>query len=450
MDLIRLFTILGILTAVSLSAAAAEVAPICGAEANPTGEPIGGGDGYQRIVERGDYSVSTAAEFLAALKQAHAGQTIHVAHDARIDLTGQLNLQLPAGVTLAGDRGRNGSAGPLILCDALPDQRGLLSAGPDSRITGLRIRGPEPAIADIGEYRRTSTMGISANSNVEIDNCEISHFNHSGVNVRGKNVSVHHNFIHDVHAYPVVVGHKAELPMLIEANLIHYAWHAIAGSGDPGTGYEARYNRIAAQTPPARWKMPAPGHAFDMHAYRPLEKDRKGRIAGDRISIHHNTAELLGAVGVFIRGVPRDGAEVFNNWFSTPDPAQAIRQIGQDGNLWAYDNVYGPEKKLIALPLECRPRVRFRKPLLPADPPPKVSGEARIEVEVSVFGPLQLQSVTVQLDQKQIWTAQRGPQPGEITLNTREWTNGEHKLTVTATDNRNVSSLHSVHLVLEN
>lgn len=93
-----------------------------------------------------------------------------------------------------------------------------------------------------------------------------SHFNHSGVNVRGKNVRVHHNFIHDVHAYPVVVGHKAELPMLIEANLIHCAWHAIAGSGDPGTGYEARYNRIVAQTPPASWWMPAPGHAFDMHA----------------------------------------------------------------------------------------------------------------------------------------------------------------------------------------
>ncbi len=108
---------------------------------------------------------------------------------------------------------------------------------------------------------------------------------------------VHHNFIHDVHAYPVVVGDKAELPMLIEANLIHYAWHAIAGSGDPGTGYEARYNRIAARTPPAGWKMPAPGHAFDMHAYRPLEKDRKGRVAGDRISIRHNTAELLGAGG---------------------------------------------------------------------------------------------------------------------------------------------------------
>ncbi|NLF70819.1 MAG: right-handed parallel beta-helix repeat-containing protein [Candidatus Anammoximicrobium sp.] len=446
----RSVVLLGILMAVPFPVVAAEVAGGYGAEANPTGDPIGGGDGYRRIVERGDFNVATAAELLTALKEARAGQIIYVAQDARIDLTGPIGLQLPAGVTLAGKRGRHGAAGPLIYCDTLPEQRGLFSAGPDSRITGLRIRGPEPAIAQIGEYRRTSTMGISTNTNVEVDNCEISHFNHSGVNIRGKNVRVHHCFIHDVHAYPIVVAHKAELPTLIEANLIHYAWHAIAGSGDPGTGYEARYNRIVAQMPPASWKMPAPGHAFDMHAHRPLEKERKGRVAGDYISIHHNTAQLLDAVGVFIRGVPRDRAEVFHNWFSTPDPATAIRQIKQDGNLWAYDNVYGPDKKPIPLPLECRPRIRFQQPPLPADPPPKVRGEVRLEIEVSVYGPLQLQSVVVQLDQQQIWSGQQGPPPGEITLKTRELTNGEHKLTVTATDNRGVSSQHSAYLAIEN
>ena len=126
-----------------------------------------------------------------------------------------MGLQLPAGVTLAGDRGSHGAAGPLLFCNTLPDQRGLLSAGTDARLTGLRIRGPEPAIAEIGEYRRTSTMGMSTSTNVEVDNCEISHFNHSGVNIRGKNVRVHHCFIHDVHAYPIVVGHKAELPTLV-------------------------------------------------------------------------------------------------------------------------------------------------------------------------------------------------------------------------------------------
>jgi hypothetical protein len=198
MDILKLtrsVVILSCLLAVFSSAAAAEVAPVCGAEANLTGDPIGGGDGYRRIVDRGDYRVSTAAEFLAALKQARAGQTIFVAPDVQIDLTGQLGLQLPAGVTLAGDRGRQGAAGPLIFCDKLPDQRGLLAAGPDARITGLRIRGPEPATAQIGDYKRTSTVGLSTNSNVEVDNCEISprrdHHQHTRVDQRRTQVDGH-------------------------------------------------------------------------------------------------------------------------------------------------------------------------------------------------------------------------------------------------------------------
>ncbi len=201
MNRARSLAILGILSFVTSPAAAAEVVPAYGAEANPTGDPIGGGDGYRRIVERGDFNVATAGELLAALKEARTGQTIYVAHDARIDLTGQMGLQLLAGVTL---------------------------------------------------------------------------------------------------------------------------------------------------------------------------------------------------------------------------------------------------------PPECRPRIRFQQPPLPADPPPKVRGEVRPEIEVSVYGPLQHQSVVVQLDQKQSWSGQQGPPPGEITLNTRELTNGEHKLTVTATDTRGVSSQHSAYLAVEN
>jgi hypothetical protein len=100
--------------------------------------------------------------------------------------------------------------------------------------------------------------------------------------------------------------------------------------------------------------------------------------------------------------------------------------------------------------VECRPRIRFQQPPLPADPPPKVRGDVPVDIEVSVYGPLQLQSVVVHLDQEQIWSGQKGPHSGEITLDTRELTNGEHKLTVTATDNRGVSSQHSAYLAVEN
>ena len=44
---------------------------------------------------------------------------------------------------------------------------------------------------------------------------------------------------------------------LIEANIFDYYRHAIAGSGLPGTGYEARYNFVGPRHQPrlryARW-----------------------------------------------------------------------------------------------------------------------------------------------------------------------------------------------------
>jgi len=44
-----------------------------GCEDNPTGNPIGGGEGYNDIRTSGDYTVTTKEELLAALAQAQPG-----------------------------------------------------------------------------------------------------------------------------------------------------------------------------------------------------------------------------------------------------------------------------------------------------------------------------------------------------------------------------------------
>jgi len=49
---------------------------IYGAYANPTGNPIGGGKGYNRILTKGDFTVSNAEELLAALRSARKGQVV--------------------------------------------------------------------------------------------------------------------------------------------------------------------------------------------------------------------------------------------------------------------------------------------------------------------------------------------------------------------------------------
>ncbi|MGB2806215.1 MAG: hypothetical protein WBC22_00625, partial [Sedimentisphaerales bacterium] len=55
-----------------------------GAEANPTGDPIGGGKGYQWLIVRSDYLVKTLKELLAALKQAKTGQVVYIDDKAEI------------------------------------------------------------------------------------------------------------------------------------------------------------------------------------------------------------------------------------------------------------------------------------------------------------------------------------------------------------------------------
>ena len=73
-----------------------------GCEANPTGNPIGGGEGYTPIFTKGDFIVTTADELIAALKQAQPGQIICVPGEIEIDLTPHPTLSIPGGVTLAG------------------------------------------------------------------------------------------------------------------------------------------------------------------------------------------------------------------------------------------------------------------------------------------------------------------------------------------------------------
>lgn len=51
-------------------------------------------------------------------------------------------MDVPEGVTLAGDRGREGSEGALLTSDALETAVMIRAGGPGVRVTGLRIRGP--------------------------------------------------------------------------------------------------------------------------------------------------------------------------------------------------------------------------------------------------------------------------------------------------------------------
>ena len=320
-----------------------------GAMADERG-PIGGGPGYVPAVTSGDITADTLETLIEALATAQAGQTVFVPGAAEIDFTtfiyiDQFVLEIPEGVTLASDRGVAGSPGALLFSDALKTRPLIRVNGPGVRISGLRIRGPNPkryldhhdrAFGQGGDghsyyYKFPVQQGISTvYDGLEVDNCEISGFGHAGVGLsKGQNHHIHHNYIHhcQYNGLGYGISHN-ESSSLIERNLFDWNRHSIAGSGRPGSGYTACHN-VELGT--------SLSHCFDMHGGR----DRKDGtdIAGMRMEIHHNTFRAP-QTPIVIRGVPEEACEVYRNWFPLHAPGQAVR-AGERTTV--SDNAYGAD-----------------------------------------------------------------------------------------------------------
>ncbi|HEO72557.1 MAG TPA: hypothetical protein ENN80_14970, partial [Candidatus Hydrogenedentes bacterium] len=296
---------------------------IFGAKPDERG-PIGGGEGYTNTVAEGRYTVADLEALREALAKATAGDTVFIQGNVEIDLTTlvyieQLVLEIPENVTLASNRGREGSPGALLTSDALDTKVMIRAVGPGVRITGLRLRGPNPkryldhhrrAFGPGGEghayyYRFPTQDGIlTEHDRLEVDNCEIAAFGHAGIYLAGgKDHHIHHNYIHHCQYNGLGYGVSHGVARsLIECNRFDFNRHSIAGTGSPGCGYIARNNIELGVSL---------SHCFDMHGGR----DRKDGtdIAGAAIEIHNNTFRAP-ETPVVIRGVPQETCEVHHNW----------------------------------------------------------------------------------------------------------------------------------------
>ena len=300
-----------------------------GCEDNPTGNPIGGGEGYQPIFTSGDFTVTSKEELLAALKQAKPGQVIFFPGGAEIDLTGQRGVGIPAGVTLAGTRGLNGSPGARIFTTLRQSHTLMATRGDEIRLTGLRFEGAFGGTERVADH--SSFLSIS-HYGAEVDNCEIYNFNTAGISVGtgAIRVHIHHNHLHHIqrsgYGYPVSTS-SSDLRVI--ANRFDHCRHAIASSGSPGSGYEAAWNLVGPNET---------SHSFDMHGGR--DRGDSTDIAGDWMHVHHNTF-LSKQRAVVIRGVPSQGALIHNNWFVQRKPADSVVS---SGNTRAFRNVSGEDK----------------------------------------------------------------------------------------------------------
>lgn len=211
---------------------------------------------------------SCGLELAAVIEGASLGDTVYIADDAVIDLTGAGTILVPGGVTVASGRGPS-SEGALLYTGL--DRGGsrivFEIAGDGVRITGLRLRGPSggtsPDLEPITGIRARGRL------DVRIDHNELFHFTGAAVEVgwrstttpaaapgddpvphdsapRGQEhrVLVEHNFIHHNLrrglGYGVVVSQGGKA--LIRRNVFNYNRHAVTSDGRYGSGYIVAHN----------------------------------------------------------------------------------------------------------------------------------------------------------------------------------------------------------------
>ncbi|MGM0555821.1 MAG: right-handed parallel beta-helix repeat-containing protein [Myxococcota bacterium] len=285
---------------------------------------LGGGDCYDALVTAADASIvvgasATLSDLQAALASASSGDVVFVDPAAEIDLgffPDAPSIEVPAGVTLASNRGVDGSQGARLHADKKlgSDWVGsdTILVNDNARITGLRIEGPTPD-RDMNwlgaDHDYTDGIEAKGTSGVEIDNNEIYGWPTAAVH-GGEPIQVHHNFIHDNDQSGLGYGVSATMwGSVIEYNRFERNRHAVAGSGAVGEGYILRYNTFGAEG------IGGAGHKIDMHE----DPDNPGH-AGSRMEIYGNTVEFSNAQGVFLRATPRESAEIYNNWFYNSTP----------------------------------------------------------------------------------------------------------------------------------
>lgn len=302
-------------------------------DAQSTYEPIGGGPGYTDTWTSADADtvVSTADEFITAIEGAQTNEVIFV--DSDIDMSAYDSDNgytcSASGVVICGDRGVNGSPGPLIYSDSVQNKYIVLGAQ-DIRFTGLRFRGPQPEWSpDIlhseeeggGDWQTDRKpyhhKGLNLNaSNIEVDNCEIWGFGY-GCTLADDGAHYHHNNIHHgtSEGWGYGIATTSSSDVLIEYNRFAHCRHAISDSG--GGSYTTRHNLF---------EEPHASNIVDMHqdggqwtdVRRNTIVTHDGDIDGrpDQWSAGYTSSGYIS--GYIQRHNPADAAQIYDNWMWNP------------------------------------------------------------------------------------------------------------------------------------
>lgn len=246
------------------------------------------------------------------------------------------DFTLAPGVTLASDRGTDGSPGARLRIPAGIPAHPLVSIdGAGARVTGLRFEAPktEPVATERHLHPTFPTTGLAVDADgVEIDHCLFRGWSHAGIEIgRGAfraETHIHHCDFFDNPSpglgYGVTTFRGAPV---IERCRFNNNRHSVAADGHRRCAYVCRYN----------WFGPATtSHVIDMH--RGSENSsRWGTQGGRYVQIYGNVVlatedhEGDAQEAVRIRGPPLEGAWIQNNRFAHEELPNGL---GGSGEAW--------------------------------------------------------------------------------------------------------------------
>lgn len=351
------------------------------------GHEIGGGVGYTADIGLADADVlvESRSELVSALES--SADVIGVPGNGRIDLSGDdytLSNQ-----TIVSDRGVDDSLGGLLYTTDHGDSssawdggstgRGVVHMRGDSRLSGLRIRGPYHDHYDNEEYpgyipldsgnanerRRKRQARYARGINIhtddaEVDNCELygwpNQAIHIGSSSQAYSPHIHHIYGHD--CMMVAAGYVIDVSNghpRIEMSYFNATRHSINGFGHPTCGYTLEDCVFGPSTY---------SHAVDMHCLAENGYD-DDLTAGGRVKVRrctfaftHNT-DGRNAQAIAFRGYPEeeyitednrflhdvDGDGSFENVANSGFEPVPYRQVNVGTGNWsgwyASDNQYG-------------------------------------------------------------------------------------------------------------
>jgi hypothetical protein len=203
-------------------------------------------------------------------------------------------------------------------------------------------------------------ISVISSVNVKIFNNELSGWRGVAVEVRDPlgrinldnhdTVRVQENYIHHNQHYRNL-GYGVETAdsayALIEKNLFDYNRHAIASTGDPGTGYYAHSNLVLWNGGMNNGPLNTNTHQFDVHGTQTCwNYSYYCGPAAEKFDIRHNTILYDAGTAIKVRGEPSIDAIVDNNvfthsqqWGGYVDDAALVQTTGH--NLYATNNQFG-------------------------------------------------------------------------------------------------------------